>query len=324
MAEGINPETGHIIIDEQEYDSGVGDDTSSYTTSISSSVLNYPVENGRRYHAYREGTYSFPNDESEQHRMDLHHEMALKACDGKLHVAPLENPKRILDIGTGTGIWSVEAGDLYPDAEILGNDLSAVQPIMVPPNVKFEIDDVEDVWTYPVPFDYIHSRFMAGAISDWSKLIKNCFDNLEPGGIAEFQDGDFLSYSDDDTINGTDFLEWNKKIVEAADTVGRTLLVGSKLEGWLREAGFEDIHHEKIRLPVGIWPKDKKLKQVGAFNHVQLKDGLEGFSLALYTRVLGWRPEEVQALVAKVRKDLDDPKMHAVTDFHVVWGRKPA
>lgn len=29
---------------------------------------------------------------------------------GKLHFAPLKNPKRILDLGTGTGIWAIDAG----------------------------------------------------------------------------------------------------------------------------------------------------------------------------------------------------------------------
>lgn len=30
----------------------------------------------------------------------------------------------------------------------------------VPPNVQFEVDDVENEWTYNTPFDLIHSRFM--------------------------------------------------------------------------------------------------------------------------------------------------------------------
>ena len=29
---------------------------------------------------------------------------------GKLHFAPVKNPRRVLDIGTGTGIWAIEFG----------------------------------------------------------------------------------------------------------------------------------------------------------------------------------------------------------------------
>lgn len=47
----------------------------------------------------------------------------------KLFNAPIgEKPARILDVGTGTGIWAIEIGDDYPDAEIIGTDLSPTQP----------------------------------------------------------------------------------------------------------------------------------------------------------------------------------------------------
>ena len=45
----------------------------------------------------------------------------------------------------------------------------------MPPNVKFEIDDVESDWTYSSPFDYIHCRYMATSIANWPVLIQQCF-----------------------------------------------------------------------------------------------------------------------------------------------------
>ena len=36
-------------------------DSSSYTTSIASSITNYKYENGRRYHAYQEGSQFIAN-----------------------------------------------------------------------------------------------------------------------------------------------------------------------------------------------------------------------------------------------------------------------
>ena len=222
-------------------------------------MLNYPTENGRRYHAFREGTYYFPNDEEEQDRMDIHHEMAVKAAHGKLHTAPLTNPGRILDIGTGTGIWSIEMGDLFPDSEIIGNDFSPVQPNMVPRNVKFEVDDVEAPWTHQQKFDYIHCRFMAGSITDWPKLVRTIYDNLVPGGIAEFQDGDFRIYSEDGSYKGSWFERWNQEFERSSELVGRSIRPGPFFLEWMTDVGFEDIHLEKARLPVGVWPKDKHL-----------------------------------------------------------------
>ena len=46
----------------------------------------------------------------------------------------------------------------------------------VPPNVRFEVDDVEAEWTYHQKFDYIHCRFMGNAIQDWRKLVGQSFE----------------------------------------------------------------------------------------------------------------------------------------------------
>lgn len=95
---------------DEESDGGYESDTASAaSTSMSSSVRDFAFENGRRYHRFREGSYQFPNDEPEQAREDMKHAMMVSVCNGKLHYAPLENPQRVLDIGTGTGIWSIDS-----------------------------------------------------------------------------------------------------------------------------------------------------------------------------------------------------------------------
>lgn len=58
-------------------------------------------------HFLRAG-YLLPNDETESDRLDVHHELIGKVLGGRLHVAPIsENPQRVLDLCTGTGIVSV-------------------------------------------------------------------------------------------------------------------------------------------------------------------------------------------------------------------------
>jgi methylase of polypeptide subunit release factors len=41
--------------------------------------------------------------------------------DGELHLAKLPTDKalRILDVGTGTGIWAMDIGDRFPNAEVV-------------------------------------------------------------------------------------------------------------------------------------------------------------------------------------------------------------
>lgn len=94
-------------------------------------MTKYQFEHGRRYHGYNAGKYQFPNDEEELNRMDIEHHNQKLQLDGKLHLCPLENPKEVLDIGTGTGIWCIDMADEYPECEVLGIDLSPVQPSWV-------------------------------------------------------------------------------------------------------------------------------------------------------------------------------------------------
>lgn len=55
------------IRDDWDEDSTLGDERDMDSTqSLTSSVFNYTYENGRRYHAFRDGQYFMPNDDQEQ------------------------------------------------------------------------------------------------------------------------------------------------------------------------------------------------------------------------------------------------------------------
>ncbi|KAM0407759.1 hypothetical protein ACHAPZ_001239 [Fusarium culmorum] len=150
--------------------------TRSSSTSINSSILEHSYENGRRYHRYRHGRYPLPNDEAEQNREDMMHAMMLEATDGRHFYAPIgENPQRIADLGTGTGIWAIEMAEKYPSAEVLGLDLSPIQPSWVPPNVKFMVDDIEDEWLNGDDFDFVHLRNMIPILKSPVTLLKQIY-----------------------------------------------------------------------------------------------------------------------------------------------------
>lgn len=99
------------INDEDDANDGgyVSDSEPTISSSLVSSVSDFIFEYGRRFHKFHEGAYLFPNDEREQEREDMKHSMIVSLCGGKLHYAPLESPHRILDVGTGTGVWAIDS-----------------------------------------------------------------------------------------------------------------------------------------------------------------------------------------------------------------------
>lgn len=69
-----------------------------------------------------------------------------------------------------------EFADANPSAEVIGVDLSPIQPKFVPPNCRFEVDDITQEWTYPDNhFDFIHVRAMIGSIPDWTGFYKKAY-----------------------------------------------------------------------------------------------------------------------------------------------------
>ena len=134
----------------------------------------------------------------------------------------------------------------------------------MPANVKFEIDDAEESWTFQQKFDFIHVRYLAAAIADWPKLVRQSFAAIKPGGWAEFQDFDITYYSEDGSLKEEQAIQkWITILLDAARSFGRDPCPGQQLEEWMKEAGFQDVQHEKYRLPIGPWPKDKHLVSFG-------------------------------------------------------------
>lgn len=56
---------------------------------------------------------------------------------------------------------------------------------------------------------------------------------------------------------------------------------------------------------------------------MQQVQAIESYTPGFLTRVGGWKPEEAQVLMAKVRKELADPSLHMYAPIYFVWGRKP-
>jgi SAM-dependent methyltransferase len=131
---------------DSQFDSHSASDMSP-TTSANPSIFEFLEENGRTYHKFEGGRYPLPNDEEERNRLDLQHHLFLLTLKQKLFLCPvdLRTTHRVLDLGTGTGIWALDFGAQNPHSHVLGIDLSPIQPEWIVPNVQFIVDDIEAI-----------------------------------------------------------------------------------------------------------------------------------------------------------------------------------
>jgi hypothetical protein len=55
----------------------------------------------------------------------------------------------------------------------------------VPPTLKFEIDNLEEPWSFNKKFTFIHGRMLFSCFSNPVGVIRQGFYTLQPGGFLE-------------------------------------------------------------------------------------------------------------------------------------------
>jgi ubiquinone/menaquinone biosynthesis C-methylase UbiE len=310
-------------IEDEAYAASV---TTSYVSSLASDIRKGIEENGRLYAAYGIHKPWVPIDDRELNRNDLQHYKFLLLLDEQLFLSPIpEKPQKILDLGTGSGIWAIDVADQYESAEVIGVDTAPTQPDVLPPNVIFEIDDVENDWLWPESsFDLIYGRELIMAIRDWPRLIRQAYRHLKPGGYIELS-GSYPSFqSDDDTLPADSaYVETGQIYFDMSERIGSS---GHEVRNWkqyLEEAGFVDVQQRIFRIPTNPWPKDPTLKKIGAFELLHYRDNIANVFARGYSQILGGDPAYFELLMARARKEVANRDMHSWVPYFVVYGRRP-
>lgn len=216
---------------------------------------------------------------------------------------------------------SRDMADRFPDAQVTGTDLSPVAPSMQPANISFEVDDCCSPWVYPRDhFDLIHIRGLFGSIADWPTLYRECFAHLAPGGYLEQMDWSVHIHSADAAplhANST-LARWGAHFVDVGERVGKTFEIAENMASLIADAGFEGVVERRFPWPIGPWSSDPRLKDLGRWNLLNWEEGMEGWVMASYTRVLGWSYAQVQDWLALVRGALRDRTQHVFHEVYVI------
>ncbi|KAK8054364.1 S-adenosyl-L-methionine-dependent methyltransferase [Apiospora saccharicola] len=287
-------------------------------------------EHGRTFQAYREDGYYLPNDPKEQDRLDFQHEVYKLLLKGRLHLAPIRDPRHVLDLGTGTGIWANEFAQAHPEAQVLGTDLALIQPTHrpLPPNVSFIQEDAEeDEWSVPMGFDFIHVRELYMSIKAYTKFLKNIYKHLAPGGWIEVQDVRVAFQSYDGSSAGSALERYAQLFGEGLTRLGRDITALDRYPTMLADIGFveDTIREYIIPMPCSDWPEgpgNAHYRRAGQFQAINICQVVESVTCKVL-RAAGVSKGENQRLAAEVQAQLVGGQVRGYWPFHVIYAQKP-
>ncbi|EAQ91336.1 hypothetical protein CHGG_03271 [Chaetomium globosum CBS 148.51] len=325
-AMSMYPSVGPAYQVEHPYENGQDSATIDSARTLYAEDFDFVVENGRQYC----GDYFLPIDQTEQTRQYVIHQVFLKLFNLELTTVPLENPRYILDVGTGIGEWAIGMAEKYPQCEVFGTDIAPIQPTQqVPFNIEFHIENAEEEWIRPAnAVDLVHLRNLQGAFSDWHFIYNQAFACIKPGGWIEvidwedfFADENYLTFYPEGSAPHV----FTKAVLDAAELAGKPRDSQHLKKERLLEAGFVDIQESVYDLGIG----SRESSSYGKFWLFSLVTGIEATSLRLLTKYLGWEASEVREICEKVARETklvaEDPdRVDAfVIKLRVVTARKP-
>ena len=149
--------------------------------------------------------------------------------------------------------------------------------------------------------------------------------HLKPGGYIEFQELEYTPRCDDETLKPDSpyaLRDYINYLEAGIRMYGSEVHAVRTLPDELRAAGFENVKVTTHKCPLGMWPRDKRLRLCGLFLRSAVMDGLRGVSRRPLL-ALGWTQLQIEMFLVDVRKAILDPNIHAYFTYHDVYGRKP-
>ncbi|KAI8055955.1 S-adenosyl-L-methionine-dependent methyltransferase, partial [Syncephalis plumigaleata] len=168
--------------------------------------------------------------------------------------APLLYPKRVLDVGCGSGTWMREMATTFPKSQFTGIDLVDVfARDRAPKNCRFQLGNILDgMPTLPAnTFDYIHQRMLVFNIptASYPNLFTEYARLLKPGGFLELMECDMQLQP-----VGPVGARLNAMLRMVCNARGINLDHAASLDEPLTSAGLHRVGREVLHIPWGHGP----------------------------------------------------------------------
>ncbi|RKP14157.1 S-adenosyl-L-methionine-dependent methyltransferase [Piptocephalis cylindrospora] len=191
-------------------------------------------------------------------RLNEQHYMIKHVLGGQIHLSPMplppSGPRSILDVGCGSGIWLMEAGDLYKNAQCTGIDQTTE---FIPSSIasgRFHIVEADVQEGLPFPddsFDFLFHRFLyVGAPNlDWDEYFSEAFRVCQPGATIEVVETSGLTCRQGPNTQRIQSIIETSVLLDAR----KSRRVVSQIGKCMNRAGFQDINRHIISIPLGSW-----------------------------------------------------------------------
>ncbi|KAI0311156.1 S-adenosyl-L-methionine-dependent methyltransferase [Amylostereum chailletii] len=258
------------------------------------------------------------NDESQ--RLEELHRGIAEYLGQKLSLAPLEEmqPKMILELGSGSGAWAIDAAVQFPEASVIAVDISPMPSRPLPPNLQFiQADITQSLPVADASFDVVHARWVILHLCNVRETLPKIFQLVKPGGWLIIED------PNPDGIRAKGplppaFAEMRTAWLGILRSRGLEPDISEDLPMIAQRSGYFDVvNSRKLQVPLAESSQDEALNKLGFTYKTTTKRSMR----EVIDR--GVLPANItEEVVQKWMEEIDDKDLGLTMDAYFLWARR--